>query len=584
MLTNETVTDITRQGSSFSMMFFPDQACQSPSVMPWASIANRMKQRSLPSPRLTALPLVFVLTIVLALGIFVRVTHLGQKVYWHDEVFTSLRAAGHNGSEVTSEVFTGEVILPETLLQYQRLSPDRGWSHTWQALTSHPEHPPLYYLLARVWMELFGSETAIVRSLSVGFSLLAFPALYWLCQELFHSPFTGWIAIGLLSISPFHVLYAQEARQSSLWTLATLLSSAALVRAMRLKTWASWGVYAATIALNLYTFLFSVLVVMGHGFLVILSHPILERWGRSEAGSNSAEDSTGAARKSLQGYLLAVALGLIAFMPWLIVLVQEKGALDAKTFWTTQFLPKDVLIKLWGLHFSSNFIDLGLPLDHLYTYIAPPIVLLLLAYSLWVLYRHAPRPAAILIPLLILLPSLTLMLPDLIWEGQRSSQTRYFVPMLVGGQLAVAHLLSRLMQHPSYVRQRVGRGLLAVLLTAGIISCGLSWQAKTWWSKGVSYTNAETAAFLNQFDQPVVVGSSGATSLGNVISLSYLVHPQVRFQLVKDPAVPDLAEGRDRFLYFPSEMLIGTLQTVYSLNAEAIEQDQVALLRLVEPE
>jgi uncharacterized membrane protein len=562
-----------------------------------------MKKRSLPSPWLTALPLVLVLTTVLALGIFFRVTHLGRKVYWHDEVFTSLRAAGHSGPEATSAVFTGEVILPETLLQYQRLTPDRGWSHTWQALVRHPEHPPLYYLLTRAWMEWFGSETAIVRSLSVVFSLLAFPALYWLCQELFHSPLTGWMAIGLWSISPFHVLYAQEARQSSLWTLATLLSSAALLRAMRLKTWASWGVYAITVALNFYTFLFSVFVVMCHGFVVVLSHPILDRSvltrsvltrsvlrrsQRSDAGNTVAASTAPAGkssdRKSLQGYLLSVAIGSIAFLPWLIVMVQSKGELDSKTAWTTQFLPREVLFKLWGLHFSSNFVDSGLPLDHFYTYIAPPIVLLLLAYSLWILYRHAPRPAAILMPLLILLPSLTLMLPDLIWEGQRSSQTRYFVPMLVGGQLAVAYLLSHLLQHPAHFRQRVGRGLLAVLLTAGIISCGLSWQAKTWWSKGVSYTNAETAAFLNQFEQPIVVGSSSATGLGNVISLSYLVHPQVRFQLVKDPAVPDLAEGRDRFLYFPSEMLIGNLQTVYSLKVEAIEQDQVALLRLVEPE
>ncbi|PSB68101.1 hypothetical protein C7B61_02645, partial [filamentous cyanobacterium CCP1] len=292
---------------------------------------------------------------VLMLGIFVRVTHIGQKVYWHDEVFTSIRAAGYTASEIAPNVFTGALLSPETLLQYQQLSPDRGWQDTWKALTANPEHPPLYYLLARFWMEQFGSEVAIVRSLSVVFSLLAFPAIYWLCQELFPTlPLTGWMAIGLLAVSPFHVLYAQEARQSSLWTLATILSSAALFRAMRRQTWVSWGLYALTVALSLYTFLLSVFVLLCHGLVVLVGHP----------------------RRSILRFLVALSVGGVAFLPWMVVLVQNKLAFDSKTLWTTQSMPRDVLAKLWGLHFSSNFVDSGLPLDHVYTYIAPPLVLI----------------------------------------------------------------------------------------------------------------------------------------------------------------------------------------------------------------
>lgn len=42
--------------------------------------------------------------------------------------------------------------------------------------------------------------------------------------------------MALIAVSPFHVLYAQEAREYSLWTVTILLSSAALLRAMRVKT------------------------------------------------------------------------------------------------------------------------------------------------------------------------------------------------------------------------------------------------------------------------------------------------------------------------------------------------------------
>lgn len=111
----------------------------------------------------------------------------------------------------------------------------------------------------------------------------------------------------------------------------------------------------------------------------------------------------------------------------------------------------------------------------------------------------------------------------------------------------------------------------------------MSWQSRGWWNKGVSAHNAETAEYLNQWTQPIVISSLGNTTLGNVISLSYLLKEEARFQLVIEPTIPNLVEGSDRFLFYPSELLIQGLQKAYSLKAEPVEQDNVALLRLVDP-
>jgi uncharacterized membrane protein len=498
------------------------------------------------------------------LGVAFRVTHLDRKVYWHDEVFTSVRAVGYTSEEIAPQVFSGVPLAPDALLQYQRISPDRGWKDTWHALTNNPEHPPLYYLLVRLWMERFGSTIAVVRSVSVLFSLLAFPALYWLCRELFDRPAVGWVALALFALSPFHVLYAQEARENSLWTLATLLSSAALLRAMRLQTKASWVIYAVTVTLNLYTFLLSGMVLLGHGIFVLAMRPF--SW------------------RSLRRFTLAIVAGLLAFAPWLAVLVQNWLTMRSKTHWMTISPPRSFLTKLWGLHFSSDFVDLGLPLDHLYTYIAPPVVLALLGWALWVLCRHAPYRTWLFVLLLVALPEVCLILPDLIWGGARSSHTRYFVPMLLGAQLAVAYLLTYLIEHASAWQRQAGRGLLAALLLVGVVSCGISWQATTWWNKGDSYANASIAAFLNRLQQPLVISSMGDTTLGNAISLSHLVHDGVRFQLVKDPRVPQVPKQGDRFLFFASPTLVQGLQTTYSFTLEPIEQDGMPLLqRLVNP-
>ena len=500
-------------------------------------------------PRKPLYGLMFLVIATLALGVFFRVTNIAQKVYWHDEVFTSIRAAGYTGEEIVAEVFTGIPISPDKLLQYQKLNFGRNWGKTWYSLTTHPEHPPLYYLLARLFMELFGSKVAVVRSLSVIFSLLAFPALYWLYGELFEQSRGQWIAIALFAVSPFHVLYSQEARQCSLWTLVTLLSSAALLRAMRVQSWISWGIYAVTVALNLYTFLLSILVLMCHSIFVSV------------------------ARLSVRRFLIALLAGAIAFTPWIAVLVQNRLSLESKTAWTKTLPPKELLMKLWGLHLSSSLIDFGLPLDNIYTYVVPPMVLTLVGYALWIIYYHAPSRAWLFLVLLIVLPTSALILPDILLGGQRSSHTRYFVPMLIGVQLAIAYLLNYLLQYSLFI-QRV---LLTVLLTVGIISCGVSWRSSTWWNKGISYGNDSVAAFLNSQDKPVVISSLGDTTLGNVISLSYLVNNEVRFQLAIDPVVPIISSKANNFLFYPTGTLIEGLQEIELFNIELVEYNKQPL-------
>jgi len=68
---------------------------------------------------------------------------------------------------------------------------------------------------------------------------------------------------------PFHILYAQEV-EYSLWTVTIALSSAALLHAIRLKTIRSWVIYATTVTLGLYTFIFSIFVIIGHAVYVII--------------------------------------------------------------------------------------------------------------------------------------------------------------------------------------------------------------------------------------------------------------------------------------------------------------------------
>ncbi|MER3475847.1 MAG: hypothetical protein C4287_03855, partial [Leptolyngbya sp. ERB_1_2] len=80
---------------------------------------------------------------------------------------------------------------------------EKTWLDMMRSLiTEEPHRVPLYTGIARGWMKWLGNGVVAMRSLSAVISLLVFPALYWLCVELFMQPFTAWIAIMLMAVSP----------------------------------------------------------------------------------------------------------------------------------------------------------------------------------------------------------------------------------------------------------------------------------------------------------------------------------------------------------------------------------------------
>lgn len=69
----------------------------------------------------------FLLVTLLVLGVFFRFAQLDQKVYWYDEVFTSLRVSGYMEAEIVQQLSESRVIGLEDLQKYQRPNPDKSF-------------------------------------------------------------------------------------------------------------------------------------------------------------------------------------------------------------------------------------------------------------------------------------------------------------------------------------------------------------------------------------------------------------------------------------------------------------------------
>jgi uncharacterized membrane protein len=498
---------------------------------------------------------------VLPLGLFFRFANLDRKFYSHDEAFSSLRTSGYTAAEVIDQIFDGHEIGINELRRYQRPNTEKGLIDTITSLaTDEPHQPPLYFLLARFWMQAWmqwsGNLVAVMRSLTALISLLVLPCLYWLCVELFQSRMTGLIAVVLVSVSPFHVLYAQDARTYALWTVLILLSNAALLRAKRLNTARSWGVYAVATALGFYSHLFFGLVAIAHGFYTMAMQEFR-------------------LTKVFAAYVVAFLIALLAFSPWILTVIINFRVILASTPLASFGFGGLGLVLRWITNFTSPFFDVDFGSHIIMTYVVRVLVVILVGYSVYFLCKKSPKRVWLFLLLLVCVPAIPLMLPDLILGGRRSLSAQYLLPSYLGIQLAVAHCLATELASIDSSRRKIWQLVTLVLITGGVLSCVISSRAEFWWNKYRGTATPEMAHTINQARRPLlIVVDPWLNNVGDVFSLSYLLDPKVRLRLAVDPnaiRIPD--DFGDLFLF----------DSTYSLG-EKIEKEKHYRLEPILPE
>jgi uncharacterized membrane protein len=493
-----------------------------------------------------------VILLLLVLGIVFRFVNLDQKPYDTDEVRGVMRASGYTSDEFIDLNFTGEITSIAEIQKYQKPNSERKLGDAIKALTGNPEHPPLYYLSIRFWMQAL-NDTVGARYLSAVLGVLLLPCAYWLCLELFESSLVAWVGAALFAVSPFQMLYAQQARQYSLWVLAILLSSAMLLRSLRTSTVRNWCFYAATLTLGLYTHLFFVWTLITHSLYVVMMAglPVGKRLNQK-----------------LIAYGLAVLAAIVTFIPWIGVFVSSTGRAESTTRWVSSF--KTTIgnrLEVWFHNLSVVFLDFNQDNPDFRNPI-PYLVAILVGYAVYHLCRYTPRRIWVLVLLMIGVTAVTQVVPDLLSPagGRRSLLSRYLVPTYVGVQIAVAYLLATQVASRSLKpwQRWSWQGIFAIVMTVGVLSCAVSVQSPAWWTKGSSSINPQVAPFVNQANRPLLISDASHTF---ILSLSHFLKPDVAVQLFTKE---NLAQSTDKialtkaaldqsqpvFLYFPTKDLL----------------------------
>jgi mannosyltransferase len=131
-------------------------------------------------------------------------------------------------------------------------------------LTGVDAHPPLYYLLLKVWGSVFGWSELALRTLSAFLSAATVGVIALMLRQLFTIR-VAIVSLPFLVFAPFWLRYGYEIRMYALAGLITALGSWVLVQAVKLKAdrrW--WALYAVLVAAGMYTLYMTIVVWLAH--------------------------------------------------------------------------------------------------------------------------------------------------------------------------------------------------------------------------------------------------------------------------------------------------------------------------------
>ena len=207
----------------------------------------------------------FLVLCILAAGIATRFFALGQQSFWHDEVHSVLTARGQIGTSLKDVIFDA--------------------------------HGPLYLVLLRGWMHVFGQSEAQIRALSALLGSIGLLLFYRMTSRLAGRK-VGIIALTLLACSPYFLWYSQEARNYVLLFDLGLLAVPAFLNEIERPTRRNFLVALLTIVATC-------LASLAGFFLFVMDGIYVLTIGRR-------------LRYPARRFLLLVLLSAVILSPWII--------------------------------------------------------------------------------------------------------------------------------------------------------------------------------------------------------------------------------------------------------------------------
>ena len=434
---------------------------------------------------------------LVAFAVCCRLYHLDTKLFWCDEEITSMLCSSKTSAQFKD--YSGKPMIAASWRQLEQVSSSAPTVEVLNNLIrrDHQDQAPIYYLFARAWMQSFGHSSGTLRLLSILFSLLAFPLVFVLARQLFDTD-AAWLSVALIACSPFHLLYAQEARPYSMWLCAALVSWIAFVRAHqsgKREHWCASGLVNAIASLTHYSSFIAVAAMAASTFLT-RRRPLV-----------------------LGGALSIVFTGLF-ISPWIVW--GGPGCLNSgHHFWLDSPIDPRCYAFACIEHAAKLFLDVNCQ-PSVFLKATDSLLFLSAATCSVVGYRQTTEQGRLVMQAAVLY-AIAIALFDLVCGGRRLTVMRYMTPVLPLVQICVAACVVAVLRQ----RPRLGLLVSALLIASGVASCLVIASASTWWSKGAEWP-LRVARLLNDNERSMWIGYADVETL----EMSRLVHDSVLLERV----------------------------------------------------
>jgi uncharacterized membrane protein len=229
------------------------------------------------------------LVLILFLGWVVRTHNVETRSLWADEGWTMLLSQGPGMGVITRTLATDQ-------------------------------HPPLFFMLFRLWRDVAGDTEFADRYFSVLIGIIAIAGMAHLGRELF-SREVGVLAALIFALADLHIDLSQEVRHYGLLTTFAVWSSVFYIRWWRRPTRGNRIGYVLTSLGLLYTHYLG-----GFVLIVQLLHLLMtvRPW-----------------RRLIQGLFLFGSIGL-SFLPWLPVVIDQNRIRWTNPLYYQNALPNNI--------------------------------------------------------------------------------------------------------------------------------------------------------------------------------------------------------------------------------------------------
>lgn len=263
--------------------------------------------------------IILLLVVIIFLGAFLRLYKLGNNDIWFDEAISALSADNVQG------VYS----LSDEKVPYGNLALE-GWQPQLIHYKTLDPQPFFYYFLLKYTINCLGRSAFSLRLLSVFFSVLSILVVYKLGANISNKK-NGIYAAFLISISPLHIWYAQEARQYSLAVFLITLSAYFLFLALEKGDNKFWiGFIISTILLIYTNYIGLCVLLVGWPLLCIKEY-----------------------RVSIKKWIIASIIITVFFLPWIRIFWQHFMFVK-EVFWVARPSFMSVMITFKNFNIGYN--------------------------------------------------------------------------------------------------------------------------------------------------------------------------------------------------------------------------------------